>query len=348
MSVILYNAFVEITNICNLNCITCYNRSGLNSTRQEISLDAFRSMIERLLPLGCRKIILAGGEPCLHKEFDQLLELTSEFPQISFGITTNGTVFNEKLIETYQKVESFFVQISLDGSNEELNARTRGKNNFEKALKLIKSLSVCGKKPTVKMVVSQSNLSDIESFYRFAAENNAIPEFAFICKCGNGMDDWEQKMVHGKQKLSVLKTVSRLNEKYKTQAKLPYCSSNCPLDEPGTPMAVAIKADGALMPCQMLYDPKFEVCNIFNFTVDALESGFDRIIKLAVERKGKDFNCTSCILRSICNKGCMAMADYFSGDPFGDDGDCEFRKLQFLGHDLSWTSGKVAGRKVNG
>ena len=28
--------YVEITNQCNLNCRTCYNRSGLNRERREL------------------------------------------------------------------------------------------------------------------------------------------------------------------------------------------------------------------------------------------------------------------------------------------------------------------------
>ena len=31
------SVYVETTNICNLNCKTCYNRSGLNKERKEIS-----------------------------------------------------------------------------------------------------------------------------------------------------------------------------------------------------------------------------------------------------------------------------------------------------------------------
>ena len=31
-------AYIEITNRCNLNCTTCYNRSGLNTVTREIGV----------------------------------------------------------------------------------------------------------------------------------------------------------------------------------------------------------------------------------------------------------------------------------------------------------------------
>ena len=42
--------YVEITNQCNLNCRTCYNRSGLNRTRREISAEELRGVMEVFPP----------------------------------------------------------------------------------------------------------------------------------------------------------------------------------------------------------------------------------------------------------------------------------------------------------
>ena len=54
--------YIEITNQCNLNCRTCYNRSGLNRQPREISP---RQLEENILPLftwyGCRRFLFSGG-----------------------------------------------------------------------------------------------------------------------------------------------------------------------------------------------------------------------------------------------------------------------------------------------
>jgi MoaA/NifB/PqqE/SkfB family radical SAM enzyme len=136
----IISAYIEITNACNLNCETCYNRSGSNRERQEISVGQLAGMIRRLRSLGCKTVYLAGGEPCLHSDFDRILDLPGSYPDLKFGIVTNGTVHPSKLICQYRTQSNLTVQVSLDGSCEAQNLKTRGKQNFEKTVRLIKLL----------------------------------------------------------------------------------------------------------------------------------------------------------------------------------------------------------------
>ena len=85
------SVYVEITNQCNLNCRTCYNRSGLNRTREELSCEDLEQLIQLFLPLGLKHLSLSGGEPTLHSAFDKVLGLTERYPQLQFSLTTNGT-----------------------------------------------------------------------------------------------------------------------------------------------------------------------------------------------------------------------------------------------------------------
>ena len=48
-------AYIEITNICNLNCQTCYNRSGLNKERREISVEQLENAILLLSKYGAKR-----------------------------------------------------------------------------------------------------------------------------------------------------------------------------------------------------------------------------------------------------------------------------------------------------
>ena len=91
--------YVEITNRCNLNCATCYNRSGLNRKTSELSFKQIEHIIQSFLPYGLKRFLLSGGEPTLHSEFEKILDLIDTYPQITFGIVTNGTNHNQKLLE---------------------------------------------------------------------------------------------------------------------------------------------------------------------------------------------------------------------------------------------------------
>ena len=59
------SVYVETTNICNLNCKTCYNRSGLNKERKEISKAQLEEIIKLFLPFGLSRFLISGGEPAL-------------------------------------------------------------------------------------------------------------------------------------------------------------------------------------------------------------------------------------------------------------------------------------------
>ncbi|MFQ9799716.1 MAG: PqqD family peptide modification chaperone [Clostridia bacterium] len=99
-------AYIEITNQCNFDCATCYNRSGQNLETLELSPTQVRGMVARLSEeFGCQRILLAGGEPCLHSQFQEILELRETFPAIELGVVTNGSIQDECLIERYLQDE---------------------------------------------------------------------------------------------------------------------------------------------------------------------------------------------------------------------------------------------------
>lgn len=327
--------YVEITNQCNLNCRTCYNRSGKNRVREEISREKLEELLQLLLPLGLERFLFSGGEPTCHTAFDDILDFVDAYPQVSFGIATNGTHPNPKLIELLNTHDNFTLQISLDGSCEEQNAKTRGPGHFAQAMAFAGQIHQPTTKPLLKMVVSQQNIADVEDFYRLALSVGFVPEFAFIYRSGNGEDAWDDKSLTAQQKLSVLRLVDRLNRECRTETFLPLCTTSCPFAESSfDELSLCIKVDGSIQPCQMLYDSRFTLGNAFAFDPGSFAFRLDKLGALAKKRRDADYGCASCLLREGCRRGCMAAAVNLHGDPLADDGDCAFRKLQFLGFDL--------------
>lgn len=330
-------AYFEITNLCNLNCITCYNRSGLNQVRQEMTLAQVLTCIDRLsTEFGCRSFSFAGGEPMLYSGIDELLTYMQEHTEFNFSFVTNGTMHNSQLISLVRSdPKRFRVQISLDGSSEAINCLTRGRGVFPMATALLDQIASPDFHPILKMVISQKNLSDVEAFYHLAVSHGAVPDFAFINKNGNAVDDWESKGVSPRQKIQVLKLLERLNQDSPLQAALPHPTGHCSLDDPEAPMSVLIKNNGNLHPCQLLYDDAYCFGNLLTDSAEQLLSGLRRIRQLAVARTQQDYQCHRCPMRDTCGKGCIAMAVYNTGDPLGEDGDCLTRKLEILDIALS-------------
>lgn len=263
--------YIEITNRCNFNCRTCYNRSGLNRETLEISAAKIQDIISLFSSYGAKRFLFSGGEPTLHSEFDRILELIENRSDLSFGIVTNGSCLNSKLIELLNRARNITLQISLDGSCEEQNSKTRGAGHFDMAVKFVKMIRNPALRPLLKMVISQGNIDDVENFYRLAARLGCIPEYAFIYRSGNAKDLWERKAVSSQDKLKILKLIDRLNEEYGISAFLPICTSSCPFIKGADAMSIAIKTDGSIQPCQSLYSSEYTLANLSHFDASELE-----------------------------------------------------------------------------
>ena len=322
--------YFEITNRCNLNCLTCYNRSGLNRETNEISVAQLETAMKNFEKYGANRFLFSGGEPLLHSDFNSLLKLIDRYPNFSFGFVTNGTIHNEKWVDFLNSHDNITLQVSLDGANETQNALTRGNGNFEKAIAFAKKINNPRLNSRLKMVVSQYNLNGVEDFYRLAISLGFTPEFAFIYKSGNGSDDWNNKSLSPSQKLNILQTIHRLNLEHGVDAFLPKCSYGCSFNSEKAPLSICVKTDGSIQPCQTLYDNRFSIGNIFDFSENIIQSRVDALHRLANVRTSVDLGCEKCLLRDGCKRGCMAEAFNASGDPLVNDGEFMFRKIQFL------------------
>lgn len=326
------SAYFEIIDCCNLNCRSCYNRSGIPHKRQEMPLVQFQTMTNRLKnEFGCNRITLSGGEPTLHSQFGEMLAWSlSEGYELA--VVTNGTTMNCELIDAYNSTKSMLLQVSLDGSCEEVNSRTRGIGNFERTMDFLYALKCDAHPPRLRMVVSRLNLDDVGDFYDFAVSMGCTPDFDFISRQGNADEVWETVALTAKEKLSVLRLVDQKNKEYSMEIQIPYCTFNCPLSDPSAELSVLVKTDGSLHPCQQMYDARYCIGNLIRDTAEAIEMRFcDNIVQRVKEQKQTDYGCSRCVVKAHCGRGCYAVADRFGQDARSEVGDCMFRKLQILG-----------------
>jgi len=327
-------AYFELTNICNLNCKTCYNRSGLNKERREIPLDVLFETIEIFRGYGLSSVQLSGGETMLYSQIVTLFERAKEMPDMPFSISTNGTVNADLLLQYYRSVPNLYVQVSLDGASEETNARTRGKGSFAKSMELLRGLHE-SERPVgyrSKMVLSKYNLDDIPEYFKLAAEYGCEPQFAFMNAVGNGAENWDAMALSDSEKMKALRDIDEANKQYGTEVKLPFCAFSCPYaDEPdNVTMSVMVTNEGNIMPCQALYDPRFRLGNIYSFDEEEMRRNLAEMCRIARERLSLDFGCEKCLIAPLCKRGCPAEAFLVSGDIMGDDGECSYRLKHYL------------------
>ena len=68
--------YIEITNICNLNCSFC---SKSNLSKKEMSNTQFEEVLKKINDYTDYIYLHVKGEPLIHKELDSILSLTKKY-----------------------------------------------------------------------------------------------------------------------------------------------------------------------------------------------------------------------------------------------------------------------------
>ncbi len=84
-------AYVEITNVCNLDCSFC---KGTDRKKQFMSADKFYAAAKKLTKVTKYIYLHVLGEPTLHPELEKILEICKDL-DLKVIITTNGTLVNK-------------------------------------------------------------------------------------------------------------------------------------------------------------------------------------------------------------------------------------------------------------
>ncbi|WP_160680055.1 radical SAM/SPASM domain-containing protein [Clostridium sp. C8-1-8] len=116
--------YIEITNVCNLSCEFC---PQTKRKPEFISVDKFSEILDKIKGHGDHIYLHVKGEPLLHPELEQLLEV-SHSKGFKVNITTNGTLINrvkDTLIGKPSLRQINFSLHSFDG-----NENSKDKNSY--------------------------------------------------------------------------------------------------------------------------------------------------------------------------------------------------------------------------
>lgn len=175
-------SIVEITDRCNLACPTCYAMSSPHYGHHRSV-----SEIDRMLHAVIRNegepavVQISGGEPTIHPQFFEVMDLAKSKPIKHLMLNTNGIRiaeeegFAEKLA-TY--MPDFEIYLQFDSFKPDVLKKLRGKDMTEirkKALERLNALNLS----TTLVVTMQKGMNDDEA--------GKIVEFALQQKCVRGV-----------------------------------------------------------------------------------------------------------------------------------------------------------------
>lgn len=84
-------AYVEITNICNLSCSFC---TGTDRQKQFMTVENFKLIANKLFPFTDYIYLHVLGEPLLHPELREILDICTSF-DLKVCLVTNGTLLDK-------------------------------------------------------------------------------------------------------------------------------------------------------------------------------------------------------------------------------------------------------------
>ncbi len=249
-------ALVEVTDHCNLQCPICYSESGPQRL-------AHRSLeqIEFLLDCVVRNeghpdvVQISGGEPTIHPEFFQILDLAKARPIKHLMLNTNGVriardeEFARRLADYLPGFEVYLQFDSLESAP--LND-LRGADLRDVRSRALERLNRLGISTTLVVTLKKGlNDGEIGAILDFALKQPSVRGVTFqpIQAAGrlDGFDPARDRLTLGEVRQQILAQSSL----FQPADLIPVpCHPDC------LAMAYALKLDGKVIPLTGLIDPK--------------------------------------------------------------------------------------------
>lgn len=333
---------IHITNRCNLSCPYCYKDANTNLC--ELSQEEILKIVAESYELGFKDFTFSGGEPTIRTDlFEILNEVKEKYSDCNFNLITNGTVeLKDEYIDILTRTLSA-IQISIDSSKEEENAKTRGIGNVEKVKKFATNLAKRNYKnfyfacvPYTKSMDASVEDNTVPLLMRLSAYLGGKGLYINMLKPNGRMnlegysnynidDFWEivdktieeQEQLYniGYRELSLFAAGDFANILVEHKHK-----AGC-----GAGVAeLSIDNDGNVYPCPSLMLPEFLLGNIRELSMRKIyEIAYDMFKDITVDHIEE---CKECPARYICGGGCRAMAYLLKGDIKAANPHCEQAK----------------------
>ncbi|HOJ51439.1 MAG TPA: SynChlorMet cassette radical SAM/SPASM protein ScmE [Syntrophales bacterium] len=169
---------IEITSRCNLRCTYCSHFSSGADVAEDLPSSEWIRFFDELAEAKVLRVVFSGGEPFVRDDFLSLITHLSQRP-LRFAILTNGTLIDSKTAQFLAACRRLdYIQISLDGAESETHDAFRGKGSFEQVVSGIEFLKQAGITPVVRVTVHRQNYFRLKDIARFILGDLGLPSFS--------------------------------------------------------------------------------------------------------------------------------------------------------------------------
>ncbi|TWF44179.1 hypothetical protein FHW36_10197 [Chitinophaga polysaccharea] len=258
---------IEVTDRCNLTCPTCYAMSSPHYGRHR-TLEEIERMIDIIVENeGQPDVVqLSGGEPTLHPQFFEILDIAKRKPIRHLMINTNGVRIAKDLeftrrLATY--MPDFEVYLQFDSFKPAALERMRGKDLTEVRQQALANLNAVNLSTTL-VVTLQKGVNDDEM--------GAIIDYALKQPCVRGVT-FQPVQVAGRtddfDPATDRITLTEVRQQILQQSPVWHANDIIPVpcNPDALAMAYALKIDGQVYPLTRYVDPAVLLNNSKNTIV---------------------------------------------------------------------------------
>lgn len=158
-----------VTYRCNAKCSFCdiWERPS-----PYITLDDVAQNLQDLKRLGVQVIDFTGGEPLLHRQLDQMLEMAQQMGFIT-TVTTNAMLYPKLAERLKGKVD--MLHFSLDSADKKEHDKGRGVACYDFVMESIEVARRLGERPDILFTAFKHNLHQLEEVYqKIILPNNLV------------------------------------------------------------------------------------------------------------------------------------------------------------------------------
>lgn len=158
-----YVLLFEPSQRCDCRCAFCYH--WREHPEGEMSIEGIRRVIDEAHALGCRYLLLGGGEPLIAPHLGDTLAHARQ-AGLRTVVTTNGSRLAERAAELAKWVDR--VSVSIDFPDERHDALRGRKGLFRAAVDGVLAAHRAGLEPRVTMNVCRDNVADVPAMAQLA------------------------------------------------------------------------------------------------------------------------------------------------------------------------------------
>ena len=282
--------YLHLTYKCNLDCIYCYNKKIRSSYIDELSLEEWYSILDKILPFSS-KFILTGGEPFLYKHIREIILYIKKYNKgINIEIISNCMIdyCNNQFDEVFTNISQIIF------SCDNISDKNQPRKNFNPDLFKKNIVYIKSKYPNLPTLVSSvyscGNYIELGHIRNFCSQQHADFRSVLIVP-GN------------KDEISLLPPFEEYcSTLYKSIQRQPKMRLHC-----GAAIGIlSINPKGEVYPCQSLMRNEFLMGSLKTSTMhDIMQSDVFNLFRYKFCVDNIQI-CNTCNVKYICAGGCRA------------------------------------------